>query len=104
MTIEHDFHAKWESIINEVSKTDVPVECLKKVVIRFTGGRQRTINLQQLQRQGLDLQEIEELVSRTLAELDASIRDVEFVVDVGAVANIIQPETDQLLRKICKSD
>lgn len=104
MTLEHDFHAKWESIINEVSKTEVPVECLKKVVIRLEGGRQRTINLQQLQRQGLDLQEIEAVVSRTLDDLDLKIRDVEFVVDVSAVANIIQPETDQLLRKLCKSD
>lgn len=104
MTIEQDFHAKWESIINEVSKTDVPIECLKKVVIRLNGGRQRTINLQQLQRQGLDLEEIEVLVSRTLEELDAVIRDVEFIVDVNAVANIVQPETDQLLRKLCKLD
>lgn len=103
MTIEHDFHAKWESIIQEVNKTDIPVECLKKVIIRLGGGRQRTINLQQLQRQGLDLQEIEALVSRTLNELNSNIRDVEFVVDVSAVANMIQPKTDQLLKKICKS-
>ena len=95
-----DFLAKWEHIVNDVSKTDVPLECIKKVVIKLTGNRQKTINLQSLKRQGLALEEIEAMLTRTFNDMDHEIRDVDFVVDVEAVAGLVQPETDKLLGKI----
>jgi hypothetical protein len=95
-----DFLTKWEHIIDDVSKTDVPLECLKKIVIKLNGGKQRTINLHTLLRQGLALEEIEHLVNRTFGELDSEIKDVDFVVDIKAVAELVQPETDKLLGKL----
>ena len=95
-----DFLAKWEHILADVNKTDVPLECIKKVVIKFKGGRQQTINLHTLQKQGLELEDIEVLLNRTFAEQSDLIRDVDFVVDVGSVAKLVQPETDKLLGKI----
>ena len=95
-----DFLAKWEHILADVNKTDVPLECIKKVVIKFKGGRQQTINLHTLQKQGLELEDIEVLLNRTFAEQSDLIRDVDFVVDVGSVAKLVQPETDKLLGKL----
>lgn len=95
-----DFLAKWEHIVNGVSKTDVPLECIKKVVIKFKSGRQQTINLHTLQKQGLGLEEIEALLNRTFTDQNDLIRDVDFVVDVGSVAQLVQPETDQLLKNL----
>jgi hypothetical protein len=100
MKLDSDFNAKWEHIIAEVTKTDVPMECLKKVIIKLTGSRQRTINLSLLRQQGLSSEEIEALLTRTFAEYDSQIRDVDFLVDIEAVARIIQPETDNLLKNI----
>jgi len=90
----------WEHIIEEVHKTEVPLECIKKVVIKLHGKRQRTINLQTLRRQGLDNEELETVLTRTLLELDDQVRDVEFMVDIGAVAELVQPETDKLLTNL----
>ena len=95
-----DFLAKWEHIVNDVNKTDVPLECIKKVVIKFKGGRQQTVNLRTLQRQGLGLEDIEALLNRTFTERHDDIRDVDFVVDVSSVAELVQPETDKLLGKL----
>jgi hypothetical protein len=100
MQLSDDFLDRWEKIIAEVNKTDIPLECIKKVVIKLTGGRQKTINLQTLARQGLALEEIENMLTRTLNELEAEIRDVDFVVDTNAVADLVQPETDKLLGKL----
>lgn len=88
---------KWENIINEVNKTEVPLECIKKVVVKLSGKRQHTINLHTLRKQGLDIEEIEVILTRKLAELSDDIRDLDFVVDIVAVAEIVQPETDKLL-------
>ena len=100
MQYNDDFLAKWEHILADVSKTDIPLECIKKVVIKFKGGRQQTINLHTLQKQGLELEDIETLLNRTFAEQSDLIRDVDFVVDVGSVAKLVQPETDKLLGKL----
>ena len=40
------------------------------------------------------------MLTRYFAEHDHEIKDVDFVVDVHAVANLVQPETDKLLGKI----
>ena len=95
-----DFITQWELILADVNKTDVPLECIKKVVIKLAGGRQKTINVHTLLKQGLELEEVETMLTRYFTENDPSIRDVDFVVDVAAVANLVQPETDKLLGKI----
>ena len=100
MQLNDDFLTKWEHIVNDVNKTDVPLECIKKIVIKFKNGRQRTVNLHTQQRQGLDLEEVETLLNRTFSEEHDNIRDVDFVVDITSVANLVQPETDKLLDKL----
>jgi hypothetical protein len=95
-----DFLNHWELILADVTKTDVPLECIKKVVIKLDGGRQKTINVHTLIKQGLELEEVETMLTRYFAEHDHEIKDVDFVVDVHAVANLVQPETDKLLGKI----
>jgi hypothetical protein len=95
-----DFIDQWERILADVNKTDVPLECIKKVVVKLSGGRQKTINIHTLLKQGLELEEIETMLTRFFTEKDHEIRDVDFVVDISAVANLVQPETDKLLGKL----
>ena len=97
MPFSDEFFQQWEHIIDEVNKTEVPLECIKKVVIRLHGKKQRTINLATLKKQGLDMNELEIVLSRTLTELGDEVRDIDFVVDVTEVAKLVQPETDKLL-------
>lgn len=100
MQLSDDFLDRWERIVADVTKTDVPLECIKKVVIRLQGKRQRTINIHTLQKQGLAIEEIEAMLTRTFTELDPEIVDVDFIVDIGSVAEMVQPETDKILKGI----
>lgn len=100
MPFSDEFLAKWEHLIDQVTKTEVPLECIKKVVIRQRGGKQKTINLQTLRRQGLDSDDLEVILTRTLDELHDSLNTVNFIVDTAAVAELVQPETDKLLNKL----
>lgn len=100
MQLNDDFLDQWEHIIAGVNKTDVPLECIKKVVIKLKEGRQKTINVHTLLRQGLELTEVETMLTRFFQEHDHEIRDVDFVVDISSVAALVQPETDKLLGKL----
>jgi hypothetical protein len=70
------------------------------MIVRIDGNRQKTINLARLRRDGLDNDEIEELLNRNLNSLGDTVRTIDFVVDVNAVANIVQPATDKLLKSL----
>jgi len=100
MLFSDEFLDKWEHLIKEAPKTEVPLECLKKIIIKMHGKRQRTVNLDVLRKQGLDIEEIEVVLTRTLLELDQRVRDIEFVVDTVLVAELVQPETDKLLKNL----
>ena len=40
------------------------------------------------------------MMTRTLTELGDAVRDVDFILDVGVIATIVQPETDKLLKDL----
>lgn len=95
-----EYIKKWEHILLDVEKSDVPVQFVKKIVVRMLGKKQHTINIQNLLKQGLEPEEIEEVVNRKLFEFDPIIVSIEFVLDVQTIANVVQPETDKLLNKL----
>ena len=95
-----DFIDKWEHILEDVDKNKIPVEFIKKLIIKLTGKKQQTINIKRLLQQGLDPDQVEDAVSRKLNELEDSIVSVEFVLNVQSIADTVQPETDRLLGKL----
>lgn len=97
MLLDQDFLAGWEDIVNGVDKDHCPITCVKKVVFRTQQG-QKTINLRNLRRQGIDNDSIEQAVSSFIEDNEKIIKSMELVLDVEAVAEIVQPETDKLLK------
>lgn len=95
-----EFIEKWEHILQDVEKNKIPVEFIKKLIIKLQGKKQQTINIQKFLQQGLDPDQIEDAVSRKLDQLDDMIVSVEFVLNVQSIADAVQPETDRLLGKL----
>ena len=91
---------KWEHIIDDVEMTKIPVEFIKKLVLKLDGRKQKTINVQTLIKQGFDIDEIEDAVARKLEEYDEEMIGIEFVLDIEGIAGIVQPETDELLKNL----
>jgi hypothetical protein len=95
-----NFLDKWEHILEDVEKSKIPIQFLKKIVIKLKGKRQHTINIVTLMRQGLEPEQIEDLVNRKLYELDDEINNLEFILNVENIADTVQPMTDKLLNKL----
>lgn len=100
MRLRLDEIEKWEDVISSVDKEHIPIDCVKKVTLKLKGNRQKTINLESLRRNGLDIEEIEGVLSRTMTDLGVQIVNVDFVIDVKIVAAHIQPVTDKFLSKL----
>jgi len=92
-----EFIEKWEHILEDVEKNKIPVQFIKKLIIKLEGKKQQTLNIEKFLNQGLDADQIEEVVSRKLQELDDSVVSVEFLLNVQNIADAVQPETDKIL-------
>jgi hypothetical protein len=95
-----EFIAKWEHILEDVEKQKIPIQFIKKIVVKLQGKRQQTINIERFLNQGLEPEQIEEAVGKKLHELDEQIASVEFILNVQSIAETVQPETDRLLGKL----
>jgi hypothetical protein len=98
--LSDEFLAKWEHIIRDVDITDLPLECIKKVTIKLRGNRRKTINISVLKKQGLEMEQIEEALNKTLIAYEDEVLDLDWTIDVKAVAELVQPVTDRLLKAI----
>jgi hypothetical protein len=92
-----EFLEKWEHILEDVEKQKIPINFIKKVVIKLTGKKQQTLNIEKFLNQGLEPEQIEDLVNKRLTELDDLVTSVEFILNVQSIADTVQPETDRLL-------
>jgi hypothetical protein len=95
-----EFMSKWERLLEGVDKQKIPIEFLKKLVLKLDRKRQRTINIERLLKDGLDPDQIEDVVSKLLTELEDEVTNIEFVLNVQSIAETVQPETDRLLNKL----
>lgn len=92
-----EFMEKWEKLLEGVDKEKIPLEFIKKLIIKLRGRRQQTVNIEKLLDQGLDPEEIEDVISGRLIELDELVVGIEFILNVETIAETVQPETDRLL-------
>jgi len=100
MQLKVDITEQWEDLISTVVQDQVPIGCVKKVLFKLRGGKQKTINLQTLRKQGLEIEEIETVITRSMFDLKDDITNMDFVIDVNRVAEYVQPLTDKILEKL----
>jgi len=91
---------RWEKILKDVEKKEVPVTVLDSIVLNLVDGTVIEINVQQLLTEAEDPNEVEEMLNKKLNQLDNIIKDVDFYVNVDEVAKVVQPITDNFLKHI----
>lgn len=95
-----DFYKKWSHIVADVDKRAIPIEFIRKLVIKLERRKQHTINIEKMLKQGLAPEDVEEVVSSKLIELDDQVVSIEFDLNVESIAEVVQPETEKLLSKL----
>ena len=100
MDIPYSKFDKWKMVIDTIDQDMIPIDCVKKVIFKLKNGKQKTLNLSTLRKQGLDIEDIEVVVNKNMSSItDRGIAKLDFVVDVNAVADRIEPLTKRYLDK-----
>jgi hypothetical protein len=100
MLVEVDAVDQWEQLLTTVKQDQVPVHCIKKVLFKLRGGKQKTINLDKLRKEGLDMEEIESVLTNKMINMSKDIVNMDFVIDIDAVKNTVQPITQEYLKDL----
>jgi len=73
---------------------------LQAISVNLIDGTRVRINIKDLLDAGADPDELEQSMRLKIETLDAIIKDVDFYIDIDAVANTVQPMTDHILRNL----
>jgi hypothetical protein len=90
----------WQEIVNSVEKNEIPVNILQQITVELIDGTMVTIGIKDLIQDGYDPVEVQDLLNEKLQELDQYIHNVDFFVDIDAVVETVQPETDRVLKNL----
>jgi hypothetical protein len=95
-----DLKKRWQDIVRDVDKKEVPIGVLQQIVVKLVDGTDLRIDIKQLIDDGQDPAEIEELLDAKFHDLDQYIENVDFFIDIDKVVNTVQPETDKALKDL----
>jgi hypothetical protein len=91
---------KWEKLLKEVSKEQVPITVIRYITVNLKDGTSVDLNIEEMIEEGADPEVVEKVINSKLEALDDIIKDVDFHISVDSVAKVIQPFTDNLLKDL----
>lgn len=90
----------WQRILRDIDTDHIPITMLQAISVNLIDGTRVRINIKDLLDSGADPDELEQSMRLKIEALDAIIKDVDFYIDIDAVANTVQPMTDHILRNL----
>ncbi len=92
--------SRWQKILKDVETKEIPIGVMQSIVVNLVDGTSIDIDIRNLLSTGFETEEIEEYLEKKLKDLDDIIKDVDFYIDVEAVAKTVQPITDLTLKDL----
>jgi len=93
---------KWEMLIETIDKSDIPIEFVNNLNITFKeeveGRVQLDVEVQKLRNHGWTDEDIEEIIQQVITENHNNIQSIYFFLDVEHVADVVQRQTDKILK------
>lgn len=99
---DDDRLTNWETLINTIDKTDIPLEFVHNINIKFEtaidGIKEQDIDIYKFRKDGWDNNSVEQIVAEVFKECHNNIKTVHFYVDIKHVAEVVQHQTNTLLK------
>ena len=94
----------WETLINSIDKSNIPVEFINDINIIFRvpidGNNEQNVSIRTFREHGWQDPEIETIIQQTLKEYENNIKTIHFYLDVKHVAHFVQQQTNIILKGI----
>lgn len=96
-TFSDDFYKKWEHLITTIEISDVPMRFIKEVVVHFVNDDTMIFDITEMLSDTSTVDKVEKEIEIFLEKNDKFIHNVDFVINIPAVADEINDKTQRLL-------
>jgi hypothetical protein len=104
MQPEDDMLDDWENLIDSIEKTDIPIKFVRNINILFHSPvdnvDEQDIDIARFRTEGWDDTGLDQIVEEVFKEHHNNIKSVHFYVDVKHVSEVVQQQTDLLLKNM----
>jgi len=95
-----EFCERWDHLLSEVNKDDVPIEYIERLELHFNDGRPSAyIDVIELLR-NQSPNHLEEIISTELANINDHLERVDFHLNVQKVVHVVNTATNEFLKDI----
>jgi hypothetical protein len=92
-----EFYERWEHLINSVEVTDVPMRLIREINVTFNDANSVVFDVEQMLSHGHNPAEIEECIEDFLESHAETIANVDFHINITALASEVEHKTNKLL-------
>lgn len=100
VNVSHKIH--WQNIIKDIHTERVPISIVKTISLLLIDGTQVEINIDELLNEGIEHESLEEHIQLKFNELGPYIKNINFNINIKDIAEKVQPQTNEILKKICE--
>ena len=94
------FLNRWETIIEGVDITNIPVEYIDHLVVHTIGNQEIVVSVVELLQQGIPPEDLEIALEERMEEFEDEIVSVDYILNIRKISTDIQSTTDETLRNL----
>ena len=94
------FLNKWETIIEGVDITNIPVEYIDHLVVHVADGDELILSVIDLLEQGVPPQDLEIALEDKMEAYEDEIISVDYILNIRKISTDIQSTTDETLKNL----
>lgn len=92
-----EFYERWQHLLDDIDMQEVPLTFVNNIVVNLSNGETVDFNIPVMIKDKLTTREIERVIERFLAEHDEFVSNIDFHIDIEAVAREVSIKTSKLL-------
>jgi len=98
--LTEEFLNKWETIIEGVDITNIPVEYIDHLVVHTLGDQEIIVSVIELLQQGIPPKDLEIELEDKMQEFEDEIVSVDYILNIAKISTDIQSTTDNTLKNL----
>ena len=94
------FLSRWETIIEGVDITNIPIEYIDHLVVHTIGKQEIVISVVDLLEQSIPHEDLEIALEDKMEEFEDEILSVDYILNIKKVSTDVQSTTDETLKNL----
>jgi hypothetical protein len=97
--LSDEFYDRWQHLLEDIEMSDVPLEFVREISVNMSDGSVVTFDISTMIAKNFLASDIERTIEEFLAEHDDEVGNIEFHINIRAVAEEVTDKVSKILDK-----